>query len=263
MTWVVAHASPGAVLVIGDVRISVRTPQGFQELPEIGVKKVHHVLPNIVVGFAGSIGVGFRMVEELRQFYSWQAGFVGALTLADAWCEYMRSRYWGLLPHHLRGQITHLIVAGFHPSPVSESDPRPIPIGVGAIIECPTEEGEPMKVIQRFGAMDPAVSIGSGSEVEEYKRLLNEFDWLKVSQFPDPHLAVGAIVQWTIDRQPTLGVSRDVIGHMLIGYRDGFGAQVVALGDHAQDRDRVAVAPDELKVLLERRGELPTGEVRG
>lgn len=234
MTWVVAHASPAAVAVIGDVRITIATPLGAEELEDVGVKKVHHIMPNIVVGFAGNIAVGFRMVEELRHFYSWRPTFTGALNLAEEWCDYMKLRYWELLPPHLRGQPTHLIVAGFHPSPVSEADPQPIPIGVGLIVECPTREGEPPEITRKFGAMDPAVSIGSGSGVDEYKRLLNEFDWLQAAQFPDPQLAMAAVVQWTIERQPTLGVSKDVIGHVLIGRRDGFGAQVIALGDHAQ-----------------------------
>lgn len=252
MTWVVAHASPAAVAVVGDVRITMVSPSGPKELPEIGVKKVHHILPNIVMGFAGSIGVGFRMVEELRQFYSWRASFTGALNLTEEWCNYMEKRYWELLPPHLRGQPAHLIIAGFHPSPVSGSDPRPIPVGVGLIVECPTGAGEPMRVVRTFGGLDPAVSIGSGTGVEEYKQLLNEFDWLKAAQFPDPQLAIAAIVQWTIDRQPSLGVSGDVIGHVLVGRHDGFGAQAIGLGDLAQDRSRIAIAPDELRVLLER-----------
>lgn len=250
-------------MVIGDVRITMIRGSHTQELTDIGVKKVHHIWPNIGIGFAGNIGVGFRMIDELRHFYMWQDGFVGALPLTEAWCDYMNSRYWGLLPPHLRGQPTHLVIAGFHPSPINGADLRPIPVGVGAIVECPQREDEPMRITCKFGGMDRAVSIGSGSGVEEYKRLLNEFDWLQISQWHDPHLAMGAVIQWTIDRQPTIGVSRDVIGHVLVSHRDGFGAQVIALGDHAQDRDRVAISPDELRVLLDRRGLPFAGSIRG
>lgn len=251
MTWVVAHASPAAVALIGDLRITVTTEDSSREVTDIGVKKVHHVAPNIVVGFAGNIAVGFQMVEELRVFCSDRSPITSALTVAEEWCDHMRDRFWEIVRSDLWRRECHLILAGFHPTPPESGSPR-IPIGTGSILECPLIEGDSFKIVRQFGWKDRAVSIGSGTGVDEYRRLLDEFDWLQAAQMPDSHVMLGAVVQWTINRQPTIGVSTDVIGHVLVGARDGFFAETVALGDLVKERNKIAVSSNELMSLLER-----------
>src|SRR4051812_33308050 len=62
MTWVIGMAGnlSGGVLA-ADVRVSFRNGDE-RDL----IRKLHEVAPNIVVGFSGSVRIGFEMVELLR-----------------------------------------------------------------------------------------------------------------------------------------------------------------------------------------------------
>jgi hypothetical protein len=59
MTWVIAHVNPVAVVMLSDIRISIRVGSTTKEITEFGVKKIHHVAWTAFAGFAGSIPLGF------------------------------------------------------------------------------------------------------------------------------------------------------------------------------------------------------------
>jgi 20S proteasome alpha/beta subunit len=61
VTWVIGMSGHliGAVLV-ADVRVSF--PSGQRDT----LRKIHPVAPNIAIGFAGSVAIGFDMVESLE-----------------------------------------------------------------------------------------------------------------------------------------------------------------------------------------------------
>ena len=63
MTWVIGATPPfgGYGLMISDIQVSLATGERFDIL-----RKVHPVGPCLVLGFSGSVKIGFAMVENLR-----------------------------------------------------------------------------------------------------------------------------------------------------------------------------------------------------
>ncbi len=68
MTWVAAALYPDFGTLFGDTRISYLHGVRLVEVKEFGVQKIHPVAPNLVVGFAGTIVDGFRLVDSLRSY---------------------------------------------------------------------------------------------------------------------------------------------------------------------------------------------------
>ncbi len=64
MTWVIGMAGHfiGGVL-LSDIRVTFKG-QPARDL----IRKIHQVGPNVVIGFAGSVRLGFSLVEDLRAY---------------------------------------------------------------------------------------------------------------------------------------------------------------------------------------------------
>jgi hypothetical protein len=62
MTWIVGYSSPlGYAVGISDIRVTFRGNRTKDCL-----QKIHPISPNICLGFAGSVRIGFSLVERLR-----------------------------------------------------------------------------------------------------------------------------------------------------------------------------------------------------
>jgi Proteasome subunit len=81
--------------MFGDVRVTYSSDAGDREEMLFGVRKIHPVTPSIAVGFAGSIDVGFRLVEDLQR--TARAGKYGRLPepsdLVSGWVDELHTRY--------------------------------------------------------------------------------------------------------------------------------------------------------------------------
>jgi ATP-dependent protease HslVU (ClpYQ) peptidase subunit len=67
MTWVVGEATAyGYSVLVSDSQISCSNGT----VPGIGVQKTHQVGRSLAAGFAGSIKIGFALVEELRRAFA-------------------------------------------------------------------------------------------------------------------------------------------------------------------------------------------------
>jgi hypothetical protein len=181
MTWVIAHVNPLAAVMLSDIRISVEGDGRTREVTEFGVKKVHYVAPTVFVGFAGSIPLGFTLVDDLDLYL--QDAYdphVATSTLARNW---VRSRLPDLAQteHPARHIPTQVLVAGMHLPPVEEGVRR-LPWGSGAVLHLPHGLDGKARV-EPFGWDAGGVSIGSGSDVPQYREMLSELPWVELSQW--------------------------------------------------------------------------------
>ena len=83
MTWIVGRALPwGYTVAVSDIRVT------FDNGSEVDcLQKIYEVGPFIALGFAGSVRIGFRMVERLRQL-------LGGLKPGQTWKPDVVAELW-------------------------------------------------------------------------------------------------------------------------------------------------------------------------
>ena len=251
MTWVVAHANPIAVVMMSDIRISV----GTTEVPQFGVKKIHRVAPTVFAGFAGSVILGFRLIGDLTAYLTEHVDpTASTISLAEGWAGALPSRVRSFVSEDLGSLRTDLVIAGMHLVSVNDPDGMPtaerMPFGAGCIVRLP----EPMNggaELERFSWNSAGVSVGSGSQVPAYGQMLRELDWVQLSGWEDPALAMTAVMNLTIESTPIAGVSADLVA-MVMKYT---GHEIVGVGrtvgDIASNRALMAENEDEFAALWE------------
>jgi hypothetical protein len=246
MTWVVAHTNPLAVVMLSDVRISVEVGRSIQEISSFGVKKIHHVAPTVFAGFAGSIALGFRLIDDLDVHL--QGAYdpnVPTTTLATDWAGGVHARLAGF-DHPSRSHRTSVIVAGMHLPPLDTGGPGTW--GSGSVIDLPRGLDE-RAIVTPFGWSHRGVSIGSGSDVPEYQELLTELDWVELSNRDNSEVAMSALTQHVIERTPSPGVSRDLIAMIMTNGPNGIVGRGMPLGPMASNRTLIAEDEVQLSAL--------------
>ncbi len=163
MTWVAAALYPDLGALFGDTRISYGQDGSLVEVKEFGVQKIHPVAPNLVIGFAGTIVDGFKLVDSLRSY-------VGTLPhpphepskVAQGWFE-------SLIDEDLCHSRCRMLLVGLSPSLMKTPDDHILPWHA------------PYGVRFEFGDR-PAMarvplhdSIGSGSAVPGYVMAIEDF----------------------------------------------------------------------------------------
>jgi hypothetical protein len=200
VTWVIGMSGHllGAVLV-ADVRVSF--PSGERDM----LRKIHPVAPNIALGFAGSVAVGFDMVESLHDY-------IASVGVGD--CPppgRIIHRWWRHARRHWRENVTaerqnlgcKLIVAGAYPAKGFKHG------NVAYRLSAP--EFTPERIDREPQA------IGSGNGVAQYRQLLGQsgHQWYqqyqKHPQFlqssAGPLTVFGDILREAIAQTPAKGVS--------------------------------------------------------
>lgn len=223
MTWVLGTPTIlGYGLIIADIQVSVHTPNGTEFID--GIQKVFPVGRYIAAGFAGDVEFGFRLIEDLARCLELPAededtGWLPAWVM-DRWQHRARSLFaeWG--GDEERG--VDLLVAGAWQEDTTPTEEEAFiahifPPGVrtyACILRSPAfavEVIRPMTV----------GSIGSGNDVEAYRRLLND-----MNQHPAAYLhaeivggvrdglasVMGHSLGGDIEKTPAPGISP----HMLI-----------------------------------------------
>jgi hypothetical protein len=197
MTWVIGMAGnlSGGVLA-ADVRVS------FSNGDERDViRKLHEVAPNIVVGFSGSVRVGFEMVEQLRMYS--EAVFGDEYVPAGKFVFESRGaarKVWRSAASAEQDLGCSLMLVGAQP-------PKGfVHSNAGFVLRAP--DFDPVQ----FGRTP--VAIGSGSGVADYKGLLQESTESWIERFKRFNLInmaplepFGSILGDTIDASPQPGIS--------------------------------------------------------
>jgi hypothetical protein len=243
-----------AVVMVGDIRISIGDPP--IEITEFGVKKIHHVAETIYAGFAGSVVLGFRLINHLALHLEETFDpFTSTINLTEHWASTLPTQIAPLVPSELAAASTHLIVAGFHLAPVNNeegtSSGEHIPFGSGCIVRLP-EPVTGIAEVERFAWQSAGVSVGSGSVVPQCGKMLKELDWLQLSNWSDPALVMSAIMKLTIESAPTFGVSTDLIAMLMKLGPNGIVGSGRTFGDTASDRSLIADNEGELYRLWDR-----------
>jgi len=160
MTWVIGGiTSFGYGVGISDIRVSWST--GY--LKDC-LQKVYPVGNFIIAGFAGSVLLGFKMINDLKQFLildkpneAWIPEWV-----AIKWYRRAR-RIFNSAPMSLQKLGSSILLVGIHPNK-SEGE-SPWPKGTACLFNSPDFE-------VNFSKSGEFISIGSGSIVAEYVSIL-------------------------------------------------------------------------------------------
>jgi hypothetical protein len=167
MTWVVGMPTGwGYSFGLSDVRVTLANGDELDCL-----QKIHQVGPFVAAGFAGSVQIGFGMLEALyRLLYledktrAWDP-----VAIAQSWPEDAR-KVFALFPEEERALQSHLLLLSTHPT---ENDGGTWPLAYGYIFRSPDFLPEQIPV-HNIGA------IGSGNGIVECKsaidRIANDFD---------------------------------------------------------------------------------------
>jgi hypothetical protein len=211
VTWVAAALYPDFGALFGDTRISYGQGGSLVEVKEFGVQKIHPVAPNLVIGFAGTIVDGFKLVDSLQSY-------VGALpqapheprTIAEGWFE-------SLMDEDLFHSRCRMLLVGLSPTLMKTPDDHVLPWHA------------PYGVRFEFGDK-PAMarvplhdSIGSGSAVPDYVRAIEDFAtnaMRRLLRFERERERIALtmlslIFAQCVQRTPTAGVNAYFVGAIL------------------------------------------------
>lgn len=210
MTWAIAMPGfPTGGVLLADVRVSFVHPKTGRTLHEHdGLQKVHRVAANLAVAFAGSVEAGLLIAEDLKHWLSaipadhvWSPA-----RIAQAWPRRLRHA-WGHLPADVTAGALELLLVGAFPG-----DTGPFVHSDGFVFR------SPRFALERI-ARGRATSIGSGSDLAEYRAMLETFadEWPELSQFViqgfpgGPAGPMSVVLGELIQKTPARGVSSQLV----------------------------------------------------
>jgi hypothetical protein len=166
MTWVIGVPVGGFAIGVADTRVSVDR----QPVTGFGVQKLHQVSHQMVVGFSGSIELGFEMVDALAEYVLLSGVDPGrdlGVGLTN-WTKHLATTY---RPDAGGNGVSLLVLAA---SATVRFGPDEVDLGMplchGGIVRTPSAAGSPFQV-QGIPHLE-ARSIGSGAGVEAYRQAL-------------------------------------------------------------------------------------------
>lgn len=212
MTWVIGKAYPfGYAAAAADIRVTLGDGTELDCL-----QKLHPVGPFIGMGFAGSVAIGFRMLQtaavELRRGVgpgqSWEPD-----TVAGWWPGAARAT-WALCPSEEQELGCDLLMIGAHPR-LNNGD---APWARSYVFRFRSPEFAPIPT-----AGLEVVSIGSGEGVAEYQKALESLGGfsllqLEVGQQGGAALGLAHSLTSTLSESPTPGISKHL--HVCLALRD-------------------------------------------
>lgn len=162
MTWVIGGITPfGYGVGISDIRVSWGEAKHKDCL-----QKVYPVGNFLIAGFAGSVYLGFKMIEDLKAFLSLDAPDQAWIPewVAVKWRRRAR-RIFKEAPESQQRLGASILLVGIHPNQNEGKSPWPKGLACALMHDkfelMPAKRGE-------------FLSIGSGGDVEEYARMLRE-----------------------------------------------------------------------------------------
>ncbi len=180
----------GNSLGISDVRGTLPPPDGrsFD-----CVQKIHAVGPFLALGFAGSVVIGFAMVERLRSLLVCDRGTAWIPTDVAAWWPEEARKVFGAFDSSIRAGGSQLMLFSVHPT--ENRGDSPWAKSYVHVFEAPTFEPQ-VTTIPR------PVSIGSGSQIVPFQAALKEiasdtedslFTLMKVEAMVSPSAMAGVL----------------------------------------------------------------------
>jgi hypothetical protein len=228
VTWIVGCRSLELAAMFGDVRVTYSSDDGDREETRFGVRKIHPVTPSIAAGFAGSIDIGFRLVEDLHQ--TARLGKYGRMPepadLVNGWADELRAgRYDDVAPpSDTREEYgCELLVLG-----VSQH---------ATFGSLRSTSGFKLTFRDKVSVPEPigwSGAIGSGSGVPRYVEALEEYgfktltDAVNVTHNRNFNASVmlSLIFTHALQQSPSTGVSQQLLGAIIT-------AEGILLGDNS------------------------------
>jgi hypothetical protein len=202
MTWIVGAAAVlGYAVGISDVRVT------FADGTERDcLQKIYPMGRFIAAGFAGSVGIGFEMLNRLA--YQLRDLPEGNAFLpqeaADCFSPLAKDVFQSFPPHE-RASHSHLMLLGAHP--VDD-------VGIPGFARCTVHILKSPEFVPTLAPMGEVVSIGSGSVFPPYQEAIARFSSNPMSliqmETAGPGfsgLILSMVVQKTVERHPSPGIS--------------------------------------------------------
>ena len=168
MTWIVGNASLfGSAFLVSDIQVTFTDQHGNHSFVDC-VQKVYPLGRFVVGGFAGSVRIGFEMLEWLRQIFS-QAPATSAWILPDIandWISSDLSNIFNNSPENEKACGCQIILGAAHPSENRGS----VPWAMSHIYRFSWPNFEPETV-----QGSQTLSIGSGAVVPVYQQAIDGY----------------------------------------------------------------------------------------
>jgi hypothetical protein len=251
VTFVVALTGlPNGGYVANDIRVgSFDSRRQFVPWQGVGLQKVHPLCPFVVAGFAGSVELGFRAIEDLRHYIgdTPEGAAVYPSVIARWWPRRPR-RMWPSFPAHLRALGLSVILVGASP------DPTPFTTSHAFLFDAPDFE------LKRIRPFRPT-GIGSGNGVPQVVAALDDLvdpanlnqGLLRAELMPmGGAFALGVALGSALDEEPTDHVSAEFQTWRVARGAIELGSnEMTALTPGAEDRvmPRLATSLAEFKEL--------------
>jgi hypothetical protein len=223
MTWIVgAAASLGYAVGISDIRVT------FSDGSERDcLQKLYPMARFIAAGFAGSVRVGFEMLNGLALQLRNAPENMAFLPqeVADCLTPLARDVFQSFQPEE-RALHSHLMLLGAHPTD---------DVGIPGYARCSVHILRSPEFVPTIARIGEVVSIGCGSGVPPYQELLaglsaNPMSLLhgEVTGIGGSSLILSMVIQKTIEKNPVPGISQH--SHICLVHR-GF------VGVHTNDEN--------------------------
>jgi hypothetical protein len=202
MTWIIgASALMGYAVCISDIRVT------FADGSEKDcLQKLYPMSRFIAAGFAGSVRIGFSMLDaltlllqDLPEGAAWHPEEV-----ADCFQDLARQVF-KAAPQEEQMCRSHLMLLGAHPTQ---------DLGIPGCARCSVHVLRSPDFDPQLAGTGEVVSIGSGSAVAPYRKVLDGFSSNVLSLLRGEEmgarmgfLALSMVVQKTIEQNPTAGIS--------------------------------------------------------
>lgn len=202
MTWIIGASTViGYAVGISDIRVT------FADGSEKDcLQKLYPMSRFIAAGFAGSVRIGFAMLDAL-------ASLLQDLPERAAWhpdevadcCQDLARQVFQLAPQTEQVRHSHLMLLGAHPTE---------DVGMPGCARCSVYILRSPDFVPQLAQTGEVVSIGSGSAVASYQKALDGFSSNILSLLRGEEmgarmgfLSLSMVVQKTIEQNPTAGIS--------------------------------------------------------
>lgn len=218
MTWIVgAAAATGYAVGISDIRVSFGKGQELDCL-----QKLYPMARFIAAGFAGSVEIGFKLLEglayQLRGAPNDQAFL--PQEVADCFAPLAKDIF-ERASAQSKNLGSQVILLGAHPTE---------DLGIPGWARCAVHVLNSSGFAPQSSSASQVVSIGSGSQIDKYRDALAHLSADPLSLIKMDTAGVGAsslilsmVVQKTVERNPAPGISRHA--HVCIVRRGSINLQ--------------------------------------
>lgn len=214
MTWVIGRPGPfGYAVGLSDVRVTLSDGTEKDCL-----QKIYKIGDHILLGFAGSVAIGFEIVDQLAAALP-PPPKKGLTLIPQAISEDLpigTRELFRSFPENEQRLGLQLILLSAHPT---END------GAAPWAKCYVYRFSSPDFQPHIAGPSEIVSIGSGSVVETYKNALHvlqgDFEHLKLQQYYRYGAALGMMesISAELKRLPVKGISQHL--HICVVGRDG------------------------------------------